>query len=708
MMDRTWWSYLRYDEQRDRPIVTRALMRRVLGYARPYSRRIALMLFVISLSTGLALIPPLLQRSLIDDALAHGDYSRLHLLALGMIAAPVLIGLLGVVQRYLGSQVGEGIIFDLRCALFTHMQRMSLRFFTDTKTGELMSRLNNDVVGAQQTVTTTMVNLFSNVLSLVATLVVMLALEWRLTVVAIALLPLFLLPARRVGNILRGIARQQMTAQGQLSALMNETLGVSGALLVKLFGRGPAESVRFAERAVRVRDLGIRNALVGRWFFLGLSLVSAVGTALVFWLGGLLVLQGVFTVGTIVAFGAYLTQLYGPLSSLTNARVEFATSLVSFERVFETLDLPVEIADRPGAIALEQVAGDVRFEAVSFSYQAAAAEGPRLSEVNRWRSRTMPSLAERPTPPAPLPKGKGESAPAIAVADGVPAAALGGVENGTNGANGTIAAVAGAHDSAAPDTSNGHDSAAAEPRWALRDVSFAVGRGQLAALVGPSGAGKTTLTYLLPRLYDPTEGRILVDGHDLRDVTLDSLTAQIGMVTQEPYLFHDTIRANLLYARAAATPAELEAACRAANIHEFIADLPEGYDTIVGERGYRLSGGEKQRLAIARVLLKDPRILVLDEATSHLDSQSEALIQAALERAMQGRTSLVIAHRLSTILAADVILVVDHGRLVERGTHAELMDQGGLYATLFETQFRPAALADRAATLIGHLAADSQ
>ncbi len=710
MMDRGWWSYLRYDEQRDRPVVTRALLRRVLGYARPYSRRIALMLFVISLSTALALIPPLLQRSLIDDALARRDYSRLHLLALGMIVVPVLIGLLGVAQRYLGSAVGEGIIFDLRCALFAHMQRMSLRFFTDTKTGELMSRLNNDVVGAQQTVTTTMVNLFSNVLSLFATMVVMIALEWRLTLVAIALLPLFVFPARRVGNILRGIAREQMTANGQLNALMNETLGVSGALLVKLFGRAPAETERFAERAARVRDLGIRNALVGRWFFLGLSLVSAVGTALVFWLGGLLVLQGVFTVGTIVAFGAYLTQLYGPLSALTNARVEFATSLVSFERVFETLDLPVEIADRPGAVALRDVAGDVRFEHVSFSYQLAAAAGPHLAEVNRWRSRTMPSLADRPTPPAQQGSRTSASRPiGTAEPTAAPAGAANGTgalsANGTNGADGLVAAGNGAGPDAA---ANGHeDLAPAAPRWALRDVSFAVRPGQLAALVGPSGAGKMTITYLLPRLYDPTEGRILVDGHDLRDVTLDSLTAQIGMVTQEPYLFHDTIRANLLYARPDATPAALEAACRAANIHEFIAALPEGYDTIVGERGYRLSGGEKQRLAIARVLLKDPRILVLDEATSHLDSQSEALIQAALERAMQGRTSLVIAHRLSTILAADVILVVDGGRLVERGTHAELLGRGGLYAQLFETQFRPAALAATNGALTSSARADS-
>ncbi len=658
MIDRGtgWWSYLRYDEQRDRPAVSWRLVRRVASYARPYVGSIVLMLLTILGSAGLGLIPPLLQRTLIDEALPQRNVGLLNLLALGMIGVPVLIGLLGVLQRYLGSRVGEGIIYDLRCALFAHMQRMSLRFFTSTKTGELMSRLNNDVVGAQQTVTTTLVNLVTNVVTLIATLAIMLTLEWRLTLVGIVLLPLFVLPARRVGRVLRRIAREQMVLNGQMNALMQETLGVSGALLVKLFGRAPAESARFADRAARVRDVGVQQALIGRWFFLGLSLVSAVGTALVFWLGGLLVLQDAFTLGTIVAFGSYLTQLYGPLASLTNARVEFATSLVSFERVFEMLDLQPDVADRPGARPLGRVVGEVHFDNVSFSYQAAEAAGAVLPEVVRWRRGATVSLpagtaARNGTPPSDGARGK-DAADTLAPADG---------------------------EAAVP---------AAERRWALRDVTFTVRPGQLAALVGPSGAGKTTITYLLPRLYDPTAGRILLDGHDLRDVTLDSLTANIGMVTQEPYLFHDTIRANLLYARPAATQAELDAACQAANVYDLIQRLPEGYETIVGERGYRLSGGEKQRLAIARVLLKDPAILVLDEATSHLDSQSEALIQAALERAMKGRTSLVIAHRLSTILAADVILVMDDGRLVEQGTHAELLAQGGLYAALFETQFR--------------------
>jgi ATP-binding cassette subfamily B protein len=382
----------------------------------------------------------------------------------------------------------------------------------------------------------------------------------------------------------------------------------------------------------------VRRAIVGRWFFLTLSLVSAIGTALVFWAGGRLVINGVFTIGTIVAFTNYLAQLYGPMASLSNARVEFAQSLVSFERVFEVLDLPVEIEDAPDAVALDHVEGHVRFEDVSFSYSAADEAGAYLPGV------TTGAVSE----------------------------------DGKNGQG----------SSSEDDRSLFTVTRATDRRWAVRRVNFEIKPGQLAALVGPSGAGKTTITYLLPRLYDPTEGRITIDGHDLRKLTMASLAQQIGMVTQETYLFHDTIRANLLYAKPRATQAEIEAACRAANIYDFIAGLPDGYETVVGERGYRLSGGEKQRVAIARVILKDPCILVLDEATSSLDSQSEALIQAALERVMQGRTSLVIAHRLSTILAADVILVMDGGELVEQGTHAELLARGGLYADLYNTQFR--------------------
>jgi ATP-binding cassette subfamily B protein len=433
-----------------------------------------------------------------------------------------------------------------------------------------------------------------------------------------------------------------------MNGMMNETLNVSGALLVKLFGREADESRRFAERAAGVRDIGIQQALSGRWFFLGLSLVSSIGIAVVFWAGGYLVLTEGLTIGTVVAFGTYLVQLYGPLSALTNARVELVTSLVSFERVFEVLDLPLEIEDRPGAQELDAVGGEIRFEDVSFSY-GDAGTATSLSAVPRW-SRDAAAL----TPPAPLSRkqARGEQESPLPLGEGK-------------------------GQGASPNT-----------RWALRHLSFSAKPGQIVALVGPSGAGKTTITYLLPRLYDPTEGRVSIDGHDLRDVTNRSLVAQIGMVTQETHLFHDTIRANLLYARPDATQSELEAACRAANIHDVIMTLTDGYDTLVGERGYRLSGGEKQRLAIARILLKDPCILVLDEATAHLDSQSEALIQQALDVAMRGRTSLVIAHRLSTILAADLILVLDHGEIVERGTHAELLAQNGLYARLYETQFR--------------------
>jgi ATP-binding cassette, subfamily B, bacterial len=669
MLDSGWWSFIRYDDSQGRPMISRAVLARVARYGRPYLGRILLMLLTILASTVLSLLPPLLYRELIDVALPQRDFGLLNLLALGTIAVTLANGLLGVLQRFLGSRVGEGIICDLRKALFAQVQRMSLRFFTNVRTGEIMARLNNDVVGSQQAITSTTVGLISNFATLVGTLAIMLSLEWRLTLAAIVVLPLFVLPARRLGGRLREITRESFDLNAQLNGLMNETLNVSGALLVKLFGRARTENQRFAERAEAVRDIGIRSAVINRWFALGIGLVGAVGTAVVFWYGGYLVLTEALTIGTVVAFARYLTQLYGPLSSLTNAPVEFATSLVSFERVFEVLDLPVEIDDRPGALALGRARGALSVDQVSFRYDAPGPNGATawLNEIKRIRGRRVARLA---TPSSVAAERNGKST--------IPAG---------------------------PPTNDA-------PRWALREVSFAVEPGQLVALVGPSGAGKTSLTYLLPRLYDPTEGRVLLDGHDLRDLTLDSLTAQVGMVTQEAFLFHDTVRANLLYARSDATQADLEAACRMANIHDFIAALPDGYDTVVGERGYRLSGGEKQRVALARVILKDPSVLVLDEATAHLDSQSEALIQAALVRVMKGRTSLVIAHRLSTILAADLILVLDRGRLVERGTHAELLARGGVYAGLYETQFRQvtngrAVTNDVQAELAPNIAADS-
>ena len=629
---RGMWSYLNADQNAPRPDLSRQILARVFAYGRPYWGSILLVLVIIAVISLIELVPPLLYRELIDEVLPNRDVTRLNLLALGMLGIPIITGVLHVIQRYFSAKAGEGIIYDLRQQMYAHLQQMSLRFFTHTKSGEIISRFNSDVIGAQNAITGTIPTVITNVITLGSTLVVMATIEWRLALLAVAVLPLFLLPARRIGRVLRDIRRKAMDYNAEMSNSVSQTLNINGALLVKTFGSQERELASFAKSNANVRDIGVRRARVGQIFFMGLSIASTIGAGLIYWVGGHMVLNDVITAGTIVAFAAYLARLYGPLTSLSTVHSDFIQSLVSFERVFEYLDKPIEIQDAPNAIVLDDVKGQIRFENVWFQYQTTASNESDPEEV-------MPE----------------EIAPEEQ-------------RQATNGKN----------DLSVPVPTR---------LWALEDVSFTVEPGELVALVGPSGSGKTTTTYLLPRLYDPTQGAIYLDGVDLRDATQASVARQIGMVTQESYLFHDTIRANLIYAKPDATQAEIEAATRAANIHEMIMQLPDGYDTLVGERGYRLSGGEKQRLAIARVILKDPRILVLDEATSHLDSQNEALIQAALEPLFAGRTSIVIAHRLSTVLAADKILVLAHGRIVEQGTHAELLALGGLYTELYKTQF---------------------
>ncbi len=580
---------------------------RVWTFARPYRPTIIVFLLSILIAALLALVPPLVVRQILDHAIPERDRAAIWWLAGIAVAAALIDAGLQVVQRWCSALVGEGLIADLRRALYTKVQRLPIAFFTRTPTGAITSRLNNDVVGAQTAVTSTLGSVVSNVIVLATTLATMLLLEWRLTLLALIVLPIFIVPARRVGRRLQDISRQQMQHNAAMNTQMTERFNVSGASLVKLFGSLDRESETFAKRANAVRDAGVRAAMLGRVFFVALGLVAAVGTAAIYGVGAQLVVSGDISPGTLVALAALVTRIYQPLTGLTNARVDLMTSMVSFERVFEVLDTPEAISDKPGAVDLVDPTGKVEFRAVTFRY-------PPASES---------SIASMETQAIP---------------------------------------------GADPD------------RDVLIGVSLVLAPGETVALVGASGAGKSTFASLIPRLYDVTSGSVRLDDNDVRDLTLTSLRRAVGVVSQDPHLFHESIGDNLRYADPDASLEQVIEACRAARIHDTIAALPDGYDTVVGERGYRLSGGEKQRLAIARLLLKNPAIMILDEATSHLDNDNEAHVQASIEAALSGRTALVIAHRLSTVRSADRIAVLDGGQIVELGSHDELVANDGLYA----------------------------
>jgi ATP-binding cassette subfamily B protein len=589
------------------------VVRRVLRFAKPYQSLIAVFVALVVILAALAVAPPLLFREIIDQGVLQGDRRVVIIVSLILAGIAVLQAVLGLVQRWFSSTIGEGLIFDLRTQVFDHVIQMPVAFFTRTQTGKLVSRLNSDVIGAQQAFTSTLSTVLTNLISLVLVLAAMIVLSWQLTLAALIMLPIFLIPAKIVGRKLADLTRQQMQLNGDMSATMTERFSVSGALLVKLFGRVPEEHDRFAERAGAVRDVSVKIAMNGRFFFTSLGLVASLAVALVYGVGGSLAIDGVLTVGTLTALAALLAQLYGPLTQLTNLRIDVMNALVSFDRVFEVLDLVPMIRDAENAEAVKGPAS-VSFEHVSFTY-------PSANEVSLASLESIASLDQRPS---------GE---------------------------------------------------------VLHDVTFSVGAGQTVALVGRSGGGKTTMTHLIARLYDATSGTVSVAGTDVKELTQASLRATVGYVTQDAHMFHDTIRANLRYSRPDATDAEMWEALEAAQIKALAEKLPDGLDTVVGERGYRLSGGERQRLAIARLLLKAPSIVVLDEATAHLDSESEVAVQQALDLAMVGRTSIVIAHRLSTIRNADLIIVVDQGRILQRGRHEELMREGGLYTELYRTQF---------------------
>jgi ATP-binding cassette subfamily B protein len=618
MPDNGWAMMMSF--RRDNSVVKQRLkpgtVRRIAGYARPYIRELVLFLVLNAIAAVIVVANPLLLRAIIDDGIGRHRSGVVMGLAIAVGVLAIVEAVIGLGQRWYSARIGEGLIYDLRTQVFAHVQRMPVAFFMRAQTGSLVSRLNSDVIGAQRALTTTLSSVVSNVISLILVLITMFVLSWQVTLIALVLLPIFIFPAKWVGRRLQKISREQMQLDAEMGSLMTERFNVAGAMLAKLYGRPDEESAMFSDRAARVRDIGVIAGMYGRVFFTSLTLVASLATAMVYGVGGSLVVNGSFRLGTLVALATLLTRMYGPLTALSNVHIDVMTALVSFDRVFEVLDLRPMIDERPEATPLP-VAEDapaVEFDDVVFSYPAAA-------EVSLA---SLESIAHTDTAPS---------------------------------------------------------------REVLHGVSFRVEPGGLTALVGPSGAGKTTITQLVSRLYDVNEGAVRVGGQDVRDATLKSLRGSIGVVTQDAHLFHDSIRANLTYARPDATDDELAEALRAAQIWDLVADMPDGLDTVVGDRGYRLSGGEKQRLAIARLLLKEPSVVVLDEATAHLDSESEAAVQRALKTALAGRTSIVIAHRLSTIREADQILVIDDGRVVERGHHEELLDSGGLYSELYRTQF---------------------
>ena len=591
------------------------VVKRILGYARPYRGLVIAFLVTLVLASLLTVAQPLVFRQIIDNGIAQGNAALVTSLAILVAVLALLDAGINLVGRWYSARIGEGLIYDLRTQVYDHVQRQSVAFFTRAQTGALVSRLNSDVIGAQQAFTSTLGGVVGNLITVSIVLVTMFLLSWQVTLLSLVLVPLFLLPARWMGRRLQGLTKQQMQVNAQMSTQMTERFNVAGALLVSLFGRPEREHAEFAGRAAQVRDSGVSIAMANRWFFTALLLVGSIATAITYGVGGNLVIDGAITLGTLLALVALLAQLYGPLTALSNVRIDVMTALVSFERVFEVLDLPPLVRDAPDAVPVPAGPLAVEFDHVGFRY-------PTADEV---------SLA---------------SLESVAREDSL---------------------------------------RSEEP--VLHDVSFRAEPGQMIALVGPSGAGKTTITALIPRLYDVTQGSVRVGGADVRELELGSLRDAVGVVTQDAHLFHDTIGANLRYARPDATEEDIRNALRDARILDLIDSLPAGLGTVVGDRGYRLSGGEKQRLAIARLLLKAPRVVILDEATAHLDSESEAAVQQALAQALRGRTSIVIAHRLSTVRQADAILVVDQGRIIERGTHEQLLAAGGAYANLYSTQF---------------------